>query len=700
MQQQQEHRPGYIEKAAAYLRNREKEPIEELAQSYPNDTRSLFVDLTEVERHDVDLGDAVRENPQGWIPQFEAALPHTGEGEQVDISTPIDLDGAHVRFITAERERVSVGRINEKQGGEYVGVRGILQNVGKQVERIDRASFVCERCGVENVVPQVDGPTGDDELQEPYQCESCEREGPFRLNVDQSEFTDFRKLRIAQQPGEGASGDQLEIDAYVEDDAVNVDCDVRPEDGEPLSYRAGETVVAHGILERAAKGSDSALFEFQLDARAITFEGSQKEIADVSRSELADVATQSNSSQIFRDDMSPGTYETDHWQIVKKVAEAFLFAAPTIDIEGEGKRGNIHFAIFGDPGLNKSQFMQSLRKLSVESAHVSANGKQVSEVGFTAGAIKDEFGDGGFSLKPGVLPRAGWHAFIDEIDKFDGDVTSLNDALEFPQRIAIEKAGIRAQLDTDVGVMVMGNPEGGRFEPEADPWQQIRSVVDPSLLSRFDAVIPLRDIPDEAEDKEIAEHIVEHNREQARRAAGELDAEDADLSKREHRVEFLRAWIQEGRDIDPLLTDAAADLLVEFFPQGRGDGDSRRPNYTFRKLDAGIRLAKAYARRDLSEDATVEHAQEAIDVLEPLIGMTHSEGEGLNPDVLNGTNWQTNTNTQKGRKEAIKEAANGNSIEQIADATGLRKGLVEDEVEKMMQKGLIYEPENNQYRST
>jgi replicative DNA helicase Mcm len=684
-----------IDLAEDYLAQYERDSILSLASNYPQETRSLVIDWRDIYQWDPDFADDLLSHPSKVIPALEDAV------NLVDLPTGITLDAVNVRVITPDDARVSAGRVAERDGGQYVGVTGVLSQAGKRVERLDVGVYICQRCGEDTSVPQDPERPQDAERQDPHQCSSCQRQGPFKLDADRSEWTDYRLIRVSQPPGEGAPGEQLAVDAYVEDDMVNVDCDVRRGEGEPLSHRAGERVVVHGILERVPESKDSLTYDYVLDGRYVTFTSTQAEVADMADDRITENARAIDSSQRFRESMSPGTYRTDNWELVFKVAEAFLFAAPTINIDGEGKRGSIHFAIFGDPGLNKSQFMQSLRKISLDSAYVSASGKQVSEVGFTAAAIEDDFGGGGFTLKPGVLPRAGWHAFIDEIDKFGGDVTSLNDALEFPQTITVEKAGIRATLDTTCGVMVMGNPKGGRFSPEADPWQEIRAVVDPSLLSRFDAVIPLRDVPDEKTDTEIADHIVSHHREQAQRAKGELSESDLDVSDREIPLEVLRAWLKKARDYQPLLTDDAHDRLVSFFPDGRGDGEGRRPNYTFRKLDAGIRFAKAFARRDLSEEATVAHAEEAIDVLKPLIGLTHEEGEGLNPDVLQGNGWGGEPSTQEERVMSITELCReeARTFEELVEESGISESKLEHEVEKLKDRGELYEPSQGEYKT-
>lgn len=92
-------------------------------------------------------------------------------------------------------------------------------------------------------------------------------------------------------------------------------------------------------------------------------------------------------------------------------------------------RGNVHILLVGDPGENKSAFLEFASNFNPKSILVV--GKSVSAVGLSGAVIKDEL-SGSFVLKPGAIPLANnGIIFIDELDKMkpeDRDI--LHEPLE------------------------------------------------------------------------------------------------------------------------------------------------------------------------------------------------------------------------------------------------------------------------------
>jgi len=76
-----------------------------------------------------------------------------------------------------------------------ISVQGIVRKATDVRPKVTNAAFECQRCGTLTRIPQVAG-----DFQEPHECQGCERQGPFRLNMDQSEFVDAQKLRVQESP--------------------------------------------------------------------------------------------------------------------------------------------------------------------------------------------------------------------------------------------------------------------------------------------------------------------------------------------------------------------------------------------------------------------------------------------------------------------------------------------------------------------
>jgi len=147
--------------------------------------------------------------------------------------------------------------------------------------------------------------------------------------------------------------------------------------------------------------------------------------------------------------------------------------------------------------------LQAVTSIVPKGIYVS--GKSTSSAGLTAAAERDEFAEGGWTLKAGALVLgSGGEVSIDEFDKIsDEDKSALLEALE-SQTISIAKAGIVAKFNAKASVLAAANPKYGRFDKNQYPAEQFD--IPPALLSRFDLIFPIMDVLDEEQDKKIARH--------------------------------------------------------------------------------------------------------------------------------------------------------------------------------------------------
>ena len=196
--------------------------------------------------------------------------------------------------------------------------------------------------------------------------------------------------------------------------------------------------------------------------------------------------------------------------------------------------------------------------------------------------FRDEFG--GWSLEAGALVLGDkGNVCVDELDKMrDEDRSAIHEALE-QQTISIAKAGIMATLNSRCSVLAAANPKFGRF----DSYKSLAEQIDlPStILSRFDLTFVVEDKPEEEKDRSLARHILNTHKE--------------DNMHFEIDPELLRKYIAYARrNIHPVLTDKAMDVLEEFYVSMRNnsiDDDSPVP-ITARQLEAIIRLSEASAK--------------------------------------------------------------------------------------------------------
>ena len=112
------------------------------------------------------------------------------------------------------------------------------------------------------------------------------------------------------------------------------------------------------------------------------------------------------------------------------IEQVHLPEVPPVDTGVEAGRGDIHVLLIGDPGIAKSQLLRYVVKLSPRAIYTS--GQSSTAAGLTATAVKDEFGEGRWTLEAGALVLADMGvAAVDEMDKMEkGDRSALHEAME------------------------------------------------------------------------------------------------------------------------------------------------------------------------------------------------------------------------------------------------------------------------------
>ena len=283
--------------------------------------------------------------------------------------------------------------------------------------------------------------------------------------------------------------------------------------------------------------------------------------------------------------------------------------------------------MMGDPGLAKSQLLRSAARIAPRG--IMATGKSTSAAGLTAAAVRDEFGEGRWSLEAGTLVLAsGGIACIDEIDKMsDEDRSSMHEAME-QQTISIAKAGINAQLQSKCSVLAAANPRRSRFDMEMPLPPQVNMPI--SLLSRFDIFFIITDKPDPEKDSKLADRILESHRAGEELIPGDKTSGDKlTLRSLEGPIssKMLRLYISYAKRLRPIMTPQDQNKIKEYYTGLRrryhsvDDQDKTMP-ITPRQLESIIRIAEAQAKMYLSDTVDVKHADSAIDLMNLFLNVT------------------------------------------------------------------------------
>ncbi|AXR79483.1 LAGLIDADG family homing endonuclease [Natrarchaeobaculum sulfurireducens] len=373
--------------------------IKQLAQRYPNEQRSLPVDWQDLYTFDPNLADDFLEHPEQLQRYAEEAL------RLYDLPIDVSLGQAHVRVRSLpDSESPEIREIRARHMNKLVQVRGIVRKATDVRPKIEEAAFECQLCGTLTRVPQS---TGD--FQEPHECQGCERQGPFRVNFDQSEFVDAQKLRIQESP-EGLRGGETPqaLDVHVEDDITG---EVTP----------GDHVSAVGVLRLEQQGNQqekSPIFDFYMEGMSVDVDEEQFEDMDITEADKQEIVRLSGDDGIYEKmigSIAPAIFGYDDEKLAMILQ---LFSGVTKQLpDGSRIRGDLHMLLIGDPGTGKSQMLGYIQNIAPRSVYTS--GKGSSSAGLTAAAVRDDFGDGQqWTLEAGALVLADQGiAAVDELDK-------------------------------------------------------------------------------------------------------------------------------------------------------------------------------------------------------------------------------------------------------------------------------------------
>lgn len=561
--------------------------------------------------------------------------------------------------------------------GELHGVAGQVSRVTTPQTLATVLAYECTRCGTITRVGQT-----DHDVHEPQECDGCERQGPFVIKDEESEYEDYQRVRLETPPERTGREGSEHLDLTLRDDLVRA---VRP----------GERVTLNSELTMEPSSDDRPTFDVTGDVMSV--EHDEQDIEDVNideyRDEIEEIAASGNPLEQIVESIAPTIYG---YEDVKEALAYQLFGGRHIEnADGSERRGTINILLIGDPGVGKSELLRYAARIAPRSLYTSGSG--TTATGLTAAAVQDDFGGGGWTIKAGALVQAhNGVCAIDELDDMsEDDRAGLLEAMSNLQ-ITKSAAGENVTLPAQTTVLAGANPVHGRFDEHAAIADQVD--LDPALISRFDLLFTFQDQQDSELDNEIAAHMTATAR------------DDVDDVEPEIDQDVLRAYIAYARrNYDPTLSSEADRHLRQRYVEIRTANDQDGPVPTTpRLLEAMIRLAEASARVRLSETVTEDDAKRAADLAVAClkdVGIDPETGE-MDVDVVE-------TGESKSQRDRIKavtgilhelesEHSGGVPMEEWLDRcedAGIERDKAEHEIEKIKQKGDVYKPNSGGFKS-
>ena len=680
-----------VAKWEEFLRSRYWDDLLELADSYP-DERSLTVRFSDMDRFDPEFAEELLETPEPLMEAAQAAIL------ELDLPMDVYLERAHVRIIELPRH-FKTRELRSDHIGKLLSIDGLVRTATEVRPKIVSAAFQCQRCGFTFFKEQTGNKFEDQNLK--CMNQACDRGGPFKLLLAQSKFVDAQKIRVQESPEDLRGGEQPQtLDVELEDDLAG-------------RIFPGDRVIVNGILKSYQRSSPqqgkSTYFDLFHKGISVEMKEQDFEEIEINPEEEKLILEMSCDPEIYdkiRGSIAPSIYGYDD---VKEALGLQLVSGFEKHLpDGARIRGDIHILLVGDPGIAKSQLLRYMTKISPRGIYTS--GKSSTSAGLTATAVKDELGDGRWTIEAGALVLADKGiAAIDEMDKMDNeDKSALHEAME-QQTISVAKAGVMATLKSRCSLLAAANPKLGRFDKYEPIAPQIN--LTPALMSRFDLIFVLTDDPDSNRDSAIAQHILKSN--YAGELATQIDwnpdisQEDIDnamvVIKPAIDPELLRKYVAYARkNIFPTLSDEAKDYFLKYYVGLRSQGqDSNKPvPVTARQLEALIRLGEASARLRLSSKVTLEDARRVVKILEACLRKVGIDPETgfLDADIIaSGTSKSTRDKT-KSIKDIVREVCKEHQglapleiVLDIAEQSGIERDRAEGIVERLRRDGDLIE---------
>ncbi|TDH01569.1 hypothetical protein EPR50_G00181570, partial [Perca flavescens] len=575
--------------------------------------------------------------------------------EELPVATPI-INIPHINARLYNYEPLTALRtLRASVFGRLVCVRGTVVRVSNIRPLCTRMAFRCLGCMHTQSLPLQHGKYATPTKCIQPDCRSRtfapSRNSPFTHTVD------WQIIKVQELMG-GEQRETGRIPRTVECQLTSDLCD---------SCVPGDTVTVTGIVRVTSDGSsrgnkDQCMFLLYLEAISVSntkgkqSKSGQGSLEDRSGGEefslkelyaIQEIQSQPDLLRLIVQSLCPVIYG----HLLVKAALALVLFGGRQKHTGKNSvpvRGDPHILMVGDPGLGKSQMLQAVCNVAPRGIYVCGN--STSTTGLTVSLCRDA-GTGDFALEAGALVLADQGlCCIDEFDKLGNQQQALLEAME-QQSVSLAKAGIVSSLPARTSVVAAANPIGGHYNRGKTVSENLK--MGSALLSRFDVVFLLLDIPDESHDRHLSEHVMANRAGKGRtssaivtRASSDLETSillehsDMPLSERLQipagetvdpiPVCLLRKYISYARQyVHPSLSPEAAKILQDFYLSLRSQAHSSDSTpITTRQLESLIRLTEARARLELRETATRSDAEDVVEIMKHSLADTYSDGLG------------------------------------------------------------------------
>ncbi len=570
-----------------------------------NQSKFIIIDYNDLVSYS-ELESRFNENPDEVLDAFSRAIKEILQERFPKYAEKIK-DEIRARVINYPVQR-SLRQINAEIIGKMTSVSGMVVRASEVKPLAKELTYVCP----DHHVTQIFLLKGMS-VNVPVKCSNpkCAHRD-LEMKPESSKFIDFQILRLQELPEDLPPG-QLPhyIDVSIKQDLVD-------------NSRPGDRIILTGIVRIEQESivgvsrQNSGLYRLRIDGNNIEFLGGRgikssrrtdrEEVSPQEENEIKVLAKDPAIDQRLIDSFAP--HIKGHSLIKEAILYLIVGSTQRILTDGGKIRGDINIFLVGDPGTAKSEMLKFCARIAPRGLYTSGRGSTAA--GLTAAVVIDKSGI--FMLEAGavVLGDQGL-VCIDEFDKMTPeDRSALHEVME-QQTASIAKGGIVATLNARTSILSAANPMYGKYDPFKNITENVNLPI--PLLTRFDLIFDVRDIPSKEKDRKIAEHIIDLHTPAGIENRSLID------------VDLLTKYLGYSKRIDPILTKEAEEKILEYYMKMRNVESEDMITVTPRQLEGLIRLATARARLLLKDQVEAEDADRAIFLME---SMLHDAGVDVN----------------------------------------------------------------------
>ena len=567
--------------------------VEQIDQMMPKSAKYIVVDFNDLVSVPF-IESKFVESPDEILNAFSRAIKEILQERFPEYARKIEHDiRARIANFPAER---SLRQINSEVITKMTSVSGMVVRASEVKPLAKELTYKCLDKHISKFT-LLDGMS----LDKAVKCQSpkCPYTN-LAIVAEESRFIDFQIVRLQELPEDLPPG---QLPHYVN---VSMKQDL-------VDYaRPGDRIILTGIVrieqERVSgvKQSESALYRLRMDGNNIEFiggrgiKGSRRtEREEISPDEQKIIRTLSKNPDIYdRLIASFAPHIRGHELFKEAILLLIVGSTQRALSDGSKVRGDINVFLVGDPGTAKSEMLKFCARIAPRGLYTSGRGSTAA--GLTAAVVRDASGI--FMLEAGavVLGDQGL-VCIDEFDKMrPEDRSALHEVME-QQSASIAKGGIVATLNARTSILAAANPMFGKYDPFKNLTENVNLPI--PLLTRFDLVFVVRDIPHKEKDRQIAQHILSQHGTSGTDTTSLID------------VDILTKYLAYAKQNDPVLTKEAENKIMEFYLKMRsveGEDKEKMITITPRQLEGLIRLSTARARILLKNQVEEDDADRAI----------------------------------------------------------------------------------------